>query len=162
MGETTDAVNEVLDVVEEFMEETLAVLDAGEDLEVQLDYRDDVVLCELSGEREDISLIIGKRGQTLDAIQYLANAVVSAATDDPIRVQIDAQGYRDRRADQIEKSVDRAVAEVIRRGSKVELDPMTASERKIVHLYLQDHPTVTTISAGREPNRSVAIIPQED
>lgn len=159
---TKEQVNDVLDVLEEFMEETLAVLDAGEELEVDLNYNDGVVVSEVAGDRDDIALIIGKRGQTLDAIQYLANAVVTSSCETPIQVRVDAQGYRDRRSEQLEKSTDRAVADVLRRGRKVELEAMTASERKVIHLYLQDHPDVTTSSTGKEPNRMVVILPRND
>ena len=159
---TREQVDEALDVLAEFMEETLIVLDVGKDLEVDLQFRDDTIFGDLDGDRDDIALIIGKRGQTLDAVQYLANAVVTAGCDQPIPVQIDAQGYRDRRAGQLEKIADRAVSEVQRRGRKVELEPMTSSERKVVHLYLKDHPDVETASTGREPNRRLVVMPRQD
>jgi spoIIIJ-associated protein len=157
-----EAIDDVLDVLTSFLEETLVVLDVGDDLEVDLQYRDGEIVGDLDGDRDDIALIIGKRGQTLDAVQYLANAVVSAQCEQPIPVTIDAQGYRLRRAGQLEKLADRAVAEAMRDDRSVELEPMTASERKVVHLYLKDHPDVETSSAGRDPHRRVTVFPRTD
>jgi spoIIIJ-associated protein len=163
MTETTrEQVDEVLDLVAEFMEETLDVLDVDPDTEVDLRFEDGYVWGELDGDEDDIALIIGRRGQTLDAIQYLLNAIVQSSLDAPIHVQLDAQGYRKRRARQLEKDADRAVAEVARTGRRVELEPMTSSERKVIHQYLKDIPDVQTISAGREPNRRLAVEPRQD
>lgn len=159
---TKEQIDEALDVLAEFMEETLIVLDVGKDLEVDLQFRDGMIHGDLDGDRDDIALIIGKRGQTLDAVQYLANAVVATQCDTPIRVEIDAQGYRSRRANQIEKMAERAVAEVVRRGRSVELEPMTSSERKVVHMFLKDHAHVETGSVGKEPSRKVVITPRDD
>lgn len=150
-------VDDVLDTLAEFMEETLNVLDVDPDTEVDLRFTGERVIGELDGDEDDIALIIGRRGQTLDAVQYLANAVVHTSCDNPIPVDLDAQGYRKRRARQLEKSADRAVAEVMRNGQRVELEPMTSSERKVIHQYLKNAPDVATISAGREPNRRLAV-----
>lgn len=155
-----DEIEDVLDVMEEFMEQTLNVLDVGDELEVDLRFREDVIVAELDGDRDDIGLIIGKRGQTLDAVQYLANAVVGSMCDPSIPIRIDAQDYRQRRSEQLEEIADQAVEDVTRSGRRVELEPMTSSERKVIHLYLKDHPDVETESSGREPNRRVAILPK--
>jgi spoIIIJ-associated protein len=87
---------------------------------------------------------------------------VQNSVDAPIHVLLDAQGYRKRRAKQLEKDADRAVAEVARTGRRVELEPMTSSERKVIHQYLKDVPDVQTVSAGREPNRRLAVEPRQD
>lgn len=166
MGDTAtfsrEQVDEALDILAEFMEETLVVLDVGKDLEVDLQFRDDMIYGDLDGDRDDIALIIGKRGQTLDAVQYLANAVVTANCEQRIPVQIDAQGYRERRAGQLENQADRAVSDALQRGRSVELEAMTASERKVIHLYLKDHPDVETNSTGREPNRRLVVEPRRN
>lgn len=153
-------VDEALDLVAEFMEETLDVLDVAPETEVDLRFDEELVHGDLDGDEDDIALVIGRRGQTLDAIQYLLNAVTQNSLEHPVRVQLDAQGYRKRRARQLEKDADRAVAEVARNGRRVELDPMTSSERKVIHTYLKDHPEVATVSAGREPNRRLAVEPR--
>lgn len=159
---TKEQVDDVLDVVADFMEETLGVLDVDPETVLDLRFAGDRIVGDLDGDRDDIALIIGKRGQTLDAIQYLANAVVGVALDTSIPVEIDAQGYRERRAQQLEKMATRAVSEVARHGDQVELEAMTASERKVVHMFLKDHPDVETSSAGREPNRRVTVFPRKD
>src|SRR6476661_652601 len=157
-----EQVDEVLDLVAEFMEETLDVLDVDPDTEVDLRFEDGYVYGDLDGDEDDIALVIGRRGQTLDAIQYLLNAVVQNSLENPIHVQLDAQGYRKRRARQLEKDADRAVSEVARTGRRVELEPMTSSERKVIHQYLKDVPDIQTISAGREPNRRLAVEPAQN
>lgn len=160
---TSEQVDEVLDLVAEFMEETLNVLDVDPDTEMDLRYDDEDgrIHGDLDGDEDDIALLIGRRGQTLDAVQYLLNAVVQNSLEAPIHVQLDAQGYRKRRARQLEKDADRAVAEVQRSGRRVELEPMTSSERKVIHQYLKDAEGVRTISAGREPNRRLAVEPAD-
>jgi spoIIIJ-associated protein len=151
---------DVLDLVAEFMEQTLDVLDVDPDTSVDLRVADGYVYGDLDGDEDDIALVIGRRGQTLDAIQYLANAVVGGAGHDE-HVILDAQGYRKRRAKQLEKDADRAVAEVMKTGRRIELDSMTSSERKVIHQYLKDRPGISTISAGREPNRRLAVEPRD-
>jgi spoIIIJ-associated protein len=159
---TAAQVDEALDVLAEFMEETLVVLDVGKDLEVDLNFTDGRIDGELDGDADDIALIIGKRGQTLDAVQYVANAVVATQCERQIGVWIDAQGYRKRRGAQLEKIAERAVVDALESGREVELDPMTASERKVIHMHLKDHPDVTTNSTGREPARRLVVAPRND
>jgi len=159
-GFTDQQVDEALDLVAEFMEQTLDVLDVDAETEVDLRFAEGTVFGDLDGDEDDIALIIGRRGQTLDAIQYLLNAVMHSRLETPVHVQLDAQGYRKRRARQLEKDADRAVAEVTRTGRRVELEPMTSSERKVIHNYLKDQSEISTISAGREPNRRLAVEPR--
>ena len=159
---TPQQIDEALDVLAEFMEETLVVLDVGKNLEVDLRYTDGRIVGELDGDADDIALIIGKRGQTLDAIQYVANAVLATQCEVRTGAWIDAQGYRKRRGSQLEKVAERAVEDVLESGRPVELDPMTASERKVIHLHLKDHPDVVTESAGREPNRRLVVAPRSE
>ena len=107
----------------------------------------------------DLGLVIGKRGQTIDAIQYLATAILFRGSEDRKRVTVDAAGYRDRRRATLEQQADRAAAEALATGQPVSLDPMSSVERKIVHLYLQDREDVETESDGNEPNRFVVVHP---
>jgi spoIIIJ-associated protein len=110
----------------------------------------------------DLGLLIGRHGQTIDAIQYLANAVVHRRQAAPVEVVIDAEGYRDRRERALCGVADRAVAEAMRTGRPVALEPMTSVERKIVHLYLQELDGIGTSSEGVEPNRHVIVLPEGD
>ena len=105
----------------------------------------------------DLGVLIGRHGQTIDAIQYLANAVVARdQTGERKSVIIDAAGYRARRTATLEAMALRA-ADRARSGERVELEPMSAIERKVVHLRLQDEPGVATSSEGAEPNRYVVV-----
>ena len=107
----------------------------------------------------DVGLVIGKHGQTIDAIQYLVSAAVSRVTEARVDVLVDAAGYRDRRRATLEGIADRGAARALASGAPVELDPMPAPERKLVHLYLKDREGVVTASAGNEPNRYVVVAP---
>ena len=108
----------------------------------------------------ELGLVIGKHGQTIDAIQYLVNAIVwRGHGDDRKPVVVDAAGYRARRDATLEGLAVRNAERAISSGQAVELDPMTAVERKTVHLRLKEFPGVTTRSEGTEPNRFVVIDP---
>jgi spoIIIJ-associated protein len=107
----------------------------------------------------ELGLLIGKHGQTIDAIQYLVNAILRR-TGLEKDVVVDAAGYRERRRATLESLAVRSAQRVSRDGERVELEPMTAVERKIVHLRLKDFPGVVTGSEGTEPNRFVVISPE--
>jgi spoIIIJ-associated protein len=107
----------------------------------------------------DLGLFIGKHGQTIDAIQYLANAVARAAGEDH-EVVVDAAGYRARRAASLEAVAQRSARRAAATGRRVDLDPMTAIERKVIHEALKDDPEVDTESEGSEPNRYVVVLPR--
>ena len=110
----------------------------------------------------DLGLLIGRHGQTIDAIQYLANAVVHRRQAEPVEVVVDAEGYRERRQRALCGVADRAAAEAMRSGRPVALEPMTSVERKIVHLHLQEMDGIGTSSEGVEPNRHVIVLPEGD
>lgn len=106
----------------------------------------------------DLGILIGKHGGTIDALQYLANAILHRQGAEQEAV-IDAAGYRDRRHEALAGIARRAAAEALASGRPVELDPMTSVERKHVHLLLKDDPRVETGSDGSEPNRFVVVRP---
>ena len=110
----------------------------------------------------DLGLVIGKRGQTIDAIQYLATAIVFRGMDERKSILVDAAGYRDRRRATLEQQADRAASEAVAAGEAVALDPMSAVERKIVHLHLEEREDVETASDGNEPHRFVVVRPRLD
>jgi len=132
----------------------------GIDADVEVEDAEGRVTGTVSG--GDLGLLIGRHGQTIDAIQYLANAVVHRRQGEPVEVVVDAEGYRERRARALCGVADRAVAEAARTGRPVALEPMTSVERKIVHLYLQEMDGVGTSSEGVEPNRYVVVLPEGD
>ena len=106
----------------------------------------------------ELGLLIGRHGQTIDAIQYLCNAIL-AREGAGVSVVVDAAGYRARREATLGSLATNAAEQAIRTGERVELESMTAVERKIVHLSLQDYPGVETESEGTEPNRFVVVVP---
>ena len=108
----------------------------------------------------ELGLLIGRHGQTIDAIQYLANAVLQRGREERKRVVVDAAGYRARRQTALDAVALRAAEQAAATGERVELDSMTAVERRIVHERLKDDPEVETLSEGTEPNRYVVVIPR--
>jgi spoIIIJ-associated protein len=107
----------------------------------------------------DLGLLIGKHGQTIDAIQYLASAVLWREAEERKEVVVDAAGYRRRRQASLERAADQAARDAVRTGGPVSLDAMTAVERKIVHVYLEPRADVATSSEGNEPHRHVVVSP---
>jgi spoIIIJ-associated protein len=125
---------------------------------IQIVEDDDSVTASLSG--SNLGLLIGKHGQTIDAIQYLVNAIVWRAwPEDRKEVIVDAAGYRERRRSALEALALRSAEEAVASRTPVLLEPMTAVERKIVHLRLKEFDGVETSSDGTEPNRAVVITP---
>jgi spoIIIJ-associated protein len=124
---------------------------------VRIHEDDDSLVATLSG--PDLGLVIGKHGQTIDALQYLANAMLWRGQEDRKSVVVDAAGYRERRRASLEQLAERAAGEARASGQPVSLEPMTAVERKIVHLYLEEREGVETASEGTEPNRYVVVKP---
>jgi spoIIIJ-associated protein len=130
----------------------------GVSAQVDLDEDDETITVSCTG--PDLGMLIGRHGQTIDAIQYLANAAMYRThAEDRKQVVVDAAGYRDRRRVSLEalalRSADRALAD----REPVELEPMTAVERKVVHICLKEFGGVETTSEGTEPNRFVVIHP---
>jgi len=120
---------------------------------------DETLTASFSG--RDLGLLIGKHGQTIDAIQYLVNAIVyRGSTEDRKAIVVDAAGYRERRKATLDALAVRSAERAASSGQKVELEPMTAVERKVIHVRLKDYPGVTTSSEGTEPNRYVVIGPE--
>ena len=139
--------------------ELLERIRAGLGLDVSVSVRDvgETVLASFAG--PDLGLVIGRHGQTIDALQYLANAVLARSMQERAEVVVDAAGYRDRRRAALEALADRTAERVHATGSAIALEPMTPSERKIVHLRLRDRPGIVTASEGADPNRHVVVRP---
>lgn len=106
---------------------------------------------------DDLGLLIGRHGQTIDAIQYLANIIVFRGLPSRKRVIIDAEDYRERRNDVLTGLAERAAAEVLKGKHRYELKPMSAAERRIIHVHLQDRKGIQTESEGNEPFRYVVV-----
>jgi spoIIIJ-associated protein len=145
-------------LVRELLEEIAGAL--GAQCRVEVTETADSVAASLNG--SDVAVLIGKRGKTIDAIQYLVGAAVANASgQDAPRVTVDAAGYRDRREARLVDLADRSAAQVLRTGRTLRLEPMTSTERKIVHMRLKDADGIATHSEGEEPNRYVVISPAE-
>jgi spoIIIJ-associated protein len=139
----------------EFVQRVAAAI--GANVTASAAEREGVVTVTCAG--ADLGLFIGKHGQTIDAIQYLANAIVRTEGGGHA-VVVDAAGYRARRTATLETVARRTAQRASATGRRVELDPMTPVERKIVHEALKDDPEVETLSEGSEPNRYVIVLPR--
>lgn len=128
------------------------------DLKAEIARADDPdgVLISLNG--PDMGMVIGRRGQTLDALQYLLNIVANRHSKSHVRIILDAEQFRERRKKTLEELSSRLASRVVKGRKEIVLEPMTPQERKIIHSFLQDHPKVKTFSKGEEPNRRVVIV----
>jgi len=106
---------------------------------------------------EDLSILIGRKSEILNALQYLSGLIVCRELGKWVPLMIDIQGYRSRRESQLRRIADRMADQAVLTGKKQVLEPMTAGERRIIHLQLKEHPDVFTESIGEEPNRKVTI-----
>ena len=110
---------------------------------------------------DDLGLLIGKHGSTIDALQHIAFRAAFRGADERKQVTVDAAGYRERREGALHRMADRAAAEALQYSRPVELEPMRATERKIVHTYLSERSDVETHSEGDEPDRRLVVSPVE-
>lgn len=140
----------------EFLEEVIARM--GLEATIEASETAEAISANIAG--DDLGLLIGHHGQTLDALQFLAAIVVNGDRRQRRQVIVDAEGYRARRASLLKVLAERTAQKVGRGGGSVTLQPMTASERKIIHLHLKDNPRVETASEGQEPRRAVVISPR--
>ena len=108
-------------------------------------------------EGETLGQLIGRRGETLDAIQQLTNYAVNSGADKRIRVHVDAENYRAKREQSLESLARKVAGKVTKYRRSVTLEPMNANERHVIHAALQDEPGITTYSIGSEPNRRVVV-----
>ena len=140
----------------ELLEHVCSALGAPCKIDIRED--DEVISATLTG--ADLGLVIGKRGHTIDAIQYLANTILWRGVESGRKeVVVDAAGYRDRRRGSLEDMADRAASDALQSDRPIALEPMTAVERKIVHVHLAEREDVATSSDGTEPNRRVVVAP---
>jgi spoIIIJ-associated protein len=151
-ADETDLASEVRALV------TRIVEGIGVTARVDLAEEEDLITASCTG--PDLGMLIGRHGQTIDAVQYLANAVMwRRHPDDRKEVVVDAAGYRDRRRATLESLAVRSAERALSDGEPVELEPMTAVERKVVHVRLKEFDGVETTSEGTEPNRYVVVRP---
>ena len=109
----------------------------------------------------DLSALIGRHAETLNAFQYIASLIVGKQTGQFVQLVVDVEGFRARREKQLRQMAQRMADQALKMGRRVALEPMSAAERRIVHMELQGHPAVMTESTGEEPRRKVNIVPKE-
>lgn len=136
-----------------FLKEVSAAMELTVSVE-QVD-ENDAVRLNITG--SDLGILIGRRGQTLDSLQYLVNIVANRHSNRHLRIVLDAEQFRERRRQTLEALSERMATRVIRSRKEIMLEPMTSQERKIIHARLQAHPNVKTYSQGDEPNRRIVI-----
>ena len=145
--------DEELDLVADVLEHVVDAL--GLEAEVAVEDADGVLRGTLEG--EDLGLFIGRHGQTIDAVQHLVQRALVAATGEQRRAVVDAEGYRERRGETLERLADEAAAAVESTEEPARMEPMTASERRHVHEYLRERGGLTTHSEGDEPHRHLVV-----
>lgn len=109
----------------------------------------------------DLSVLIGRHAETLNALQYVASLMVGKDAQEFVQLNVDVEGFRARREKQLRQMAQRMADQALKMGRRVAMEPMSAAERRIVHMELQGHPAVTTESTGEEPRRKVTIVPKE-
>jgi spoIIIJ-associated protein len=149
---------EPAEALEELLEEIIDGLQL--DAEIEVEEQDGLLTGRLDG--EDVGLFIGRHGQTIDAVQHLAQRIIFPDGPSAVRVVIDANGYRARRAEALRAAADDAAEEALSSGKPVDMDPLPPFERRIVHEYLRDRGGVETHSEGNEPERYLVITPLTD
>lgn len=145
-------------VARELLGRVLATI--GVEGTIGVDEREDEVRATVTG--DDLGVLIGRHGQMIDSLQYLANAIAHRRLgEERRRIVVDAAGYRARRASTLDSLARRSAEQASATGHRVELEPMSAVERRLVHEALKDDPEVTTTSEGVEPNRYVVVVPRQ-
>lgn len=129
----------------------------GIDAVLKGSYEDETVSIEIIGDSESVGKLIGRRGDTLDAIQYLTSLVVNKDEKEYIRVTLDTENYREKREETLKKLAKRMANVCLKSRRNVTLEPMNPNERRIIHSALQDYKNITTYSTGQEPNRCIVI-----
>ena len=151
----------ILDVSEDIVSELLQKMHVRAEVSASFGEPDDErsrtpILVDISG--KDLSILIGRQAETLNALQYIAGLIVSKEIGRNLTMIIDVQGYRKRREQQLRQLARRIADQAIKTGRRQMLEPMPANERRIIHIELRDHPQVSTESIGEDPRRKVTII----
>ncbi|MFN8380936.1 MAG: RNA-binding cell elongation regulator Jag/EloR [Anaerolineales bacterium] len=155
--------DQLLDAAEEVVSKLINYL--GMKAQVSANYdetsTDDRRSVQVDVRGEDLSALIGRHAETLAAFQHIASLIVGKKTQQWVQLTVDVEGYRSRREKQIRQLANRMADQVTKTGRKVTMEPMTANERRVVHIELRGHPAVTTESTGEDPYRKVVILPKE-
>ena len=145
------------EILRELLEEVVDA--AGVEADVVVEEGDGLLTGRVEG--DDLGVLIGRHGQTVDALQHLAQRIVFRGVHSDTRVIVDAGGYREQRAADLRADADEAADEAVRTSRSVQLQPMPASERRVVHEHLRERGDVETYSEGEEPDRRLVVAPLE-
>ncbi len=158
-----DAADSILDATESIVSKLIFHLGMKAQVSAHFDETstDDRRTIKVDVRGDNLSALIGRHAETLTAFQHVASLMVGKQTQQWVQLVVDVEGYRDRREKQVLQLAMRMVDQVIKTGRKGSLEPMTASERRAIHIELRGHPAVTTESTGEEPHRKVVILPKE-
>lgn len=143
------------ELVKEFLDSVFKAMDMEVELDIKVDEDEKMIDVELKG--DDMGILIGKRGQTLDSLQYLTNLALNKHSDNYFKVKVDTEDYRNRRKETLENLAHNIAYKVKRTKRSVELEPMNPFERRVIHSALQNDKYVTTHSEGEEPYRHVVV-----
>ena len=147
--------NDTNDNIRDFLESVFKAMGLTVTIQIEKEEDSNVVNVDLKG--DDMGVLIGKRGQTLDALQYLTNLAVNKNSEDYVKVKIDTEDYRKRRRETLENLAKNIAYKVKRTKRPVSLEPMNPFERRVIHSTLQNDKFVTTHSEGEEPYRHVVV-----
>lgn len=140
-------------IAKEFLESTLSQMG----IEAELEFTQTVDSLEIVVSGENMGRVIGKRGETLDALQYLTSLVVNKDKEEYIRINLDSENYREKRTIALEKLADKVAEKVLKNKRNLTLEPMNAFERRVIHSRLQGNEKLTTYSIGEEPSRRIVV-----
>lgn len=146
---------DTIDVVRNFLAKTFEAMNLKVEIELEYDQTENEIHIELKG--DEMGMLIGKRGQTLDSLQYLTSLVANKKTEEYIKIKIDTENYRQRRKETIENLARNVASKVKKTGRTAFLEPMNPYERRIIHAELQGDKYVDTHSEGEEPHRKVVV-----
>jgi len=144
---------DVSKVAESFLNKILPLMSVRGEAKAQLKEE----MLEIKVEGENMGVVIGKRGETLDALQYLTSIVVNNESEDYVRVALDTENYRQKRTASLERLANKVADKVVKNGRNVTMEPMNSFERRVIHSTLQGNPNVATVSVGEEPYRKVVV-----
>jgi spoIIIJ-associated protein len=151
MKKTTEQI--ITDLIDQIVESL------GLDIQYKLIQEEDAWRVNFEG--QDVRLLIGRRGETLNAMQLVTGLIINRKIEEKVRIIIDAEGYRERREETLRRLAKRISDKVHKTSHEMTLEPMTPNERRVIHLALQDDPWVETCSTGEEPYRKVVISPKK-
>ena len=157
---TDEKITEIKKIANTFLTDVFKAMDM--DVEISEDYQKETGVLTVNMEGEDMGVLIGKRGQTLDSLQYLVSLVVNKGVDGYIHVKADTENYRERRKKTLENLAKNIAFKVKRTRQPVALEPMNPYERRIIHSSLQNEKYITTYSEGEEPYRKVVVALKKD